>query len=66
MLMGAIPAFIWAAKKPMQFDIFGYAVAAGLIAGEGIGGVVNAIFEIVRQSRRHIYTALSLLTDTHK
>lgn len=24
----------------------GYAVAAGLIAGEGIGGVINAIFQI--------------------
>jgi uncharacterized oligopeptide transporter (OPT) family protein len=26
--------------------IDGFAVAAGLIAGEGIGGVVNAIFQI--------------------
>jgi len=24
----------------------GYAIAAGLIAGEGIGGVVNAVFQI--------------------
>lgn len=24
----------------------GYAVAAGLIAGEGIGGVINAVFQI--------------------
>lgn len=24
----------------------GYAIAAGLIAGEGIGGVINAVFQI--------------------
>jgi len=46
MLMGAVPAYYWAKKKPHHFDIYGYAVAAGLIAGEGIGGVINAIFQI--------------------
>ncbi|KAF4549365.1 OPT oligopeptide transporter-like protein 3 [Elsinoe fawcettii] len=46
MLMGALPAYYWAKKKPEHFDIYGYAVAAGLIAGEGIGGVINAIFQI--------------------
>jgi uncharacterized oligopeptide transporter (OPT) family protein len=47
MCMGAIPAYFWAKKKPEHFDIYGYAVAAGLIAGEGIGGVVNALFQVV-------------------
>ena len=46
MLMGAVPAYFWAKRNPKHFDIYGYAVAAGLIAGEGIGGVINAIFEI--------------------
>lgn len=46
MLMGATVAHFWAKKKPGHFDIYGYAVAAGLIAGEGIGGVINAIFQI--------------------
>ena len=46
MCLGAIPAFYWAKKRPQHFDIYGYAVAAGLIAGEGIGGVINAIFQI--------------------
>ncbi|KAK5131939.1 hypothetical protein LTR08_000451 [Meristemomyces frigidus] len=46
MVMGAVPSYFWAKKNPRHFDIFGYAVAAGLIAGEGIGGVINAIFEI--------------------
>ncbi|KAF2273660.1 oligopeptide transporter [Westerdykella ornata] len=46
MCMGSLAALIWAKKRPEHFDIYGYAVAAGLIAGEGIGGVVNAIFQI--------------------
>ncbi|KAK5117447.1 hypothetical protein LTR85_008832 [Meristemomyces frigidus] len=46
MVMGAVPAYFWAKRNPKHFDIYGYAVAAGLIAGEGIGGVINAIFEI--------------------
>ncbi|KAF4540019.1 Oligopeptide transporter [Lasiodiplodia theobromae] len=46
MIMGALPAYIWAKRNPKSFDIYGYAIAAGLIAGEGIGGVVNAIFQI--------------------
>ena len=47
MCIGAIPAYYWAKKRPHHFDIYGYAVAAGLIAGEGIGGVLNAVFQIV-------------------
>lgn len=46
MLMGSIPAYFWAKRNPAHFDVYGFAVAAGLIAGEGIGGVVNAIFQV--------------------
>ncbi|KAK3070397.1 hypothetical protein LTR53_005664 [Teratosphaeriaceae sp. CCFEE 6253] len=46
MVIGAVPAYFWAKRAPKHFDIYGYAVAAGMIAGEGIGGVINAIFEI--------------------
>ena len=46
MIIGAVPAYFWAKRNPKHFDIYGYAVAAGLIAGEGIGGVINAIFQI--------------------
>ena len=45
-LTGAIISFIWARKNPVNFDIYCYAVAAGLIAGEGLGGVFNAMIEI--------------------
>ena len=46
MVMGAVPAYFWARRYPKHFDIYAYAIAAGLIAGEGIGGCVNAVFQI--------------------
>lgn len=45
-VMGAVAALVWAKKNPKSFDNYGYAIAAGLIAGEGIGGVINAIFQV--------------------
>lgn len=46
MVIDAVPAYFWAKRNPKHFDMYGYAVAAGLISDEGIGGVINAIFEI--------------------
>ncbi|KAM3422317.1 hypothetical protein BST61_g2676 [Cercospora zeina] len=46
MIIGAAPCYFWAKRNPQNFDIYGYAIAAGLIAGEGIGGVINAIFQV--------------------
>lgn len=46
MVIGAAWAMIWAKRNPAGFDIYGFAVAAGLIAGEGIGGVINAVFQV--------------------
>ncbi|KAI9755230.1 MAG: Cu-binding protein [Chaenotheca gracillima] len=46
MTMGATASYIWAKKNPVNFDIYCYAIAAGLIAGEGIGGVINAVFQV--------------------
>ena len=46
MIIGAAPCYFWAKRNPQSFDIYGYAIAAGLIAGEGIGGVINAVFQV--------------------
>jgi uncharacterized oligopeptide transporter (OPT) family protein len=46
MLTGALIAFFWAKKNPVSFDVYCYAIAAGMIAGEGMGGVFNAVLEI--------------------
>ncbi|MCJ1403415.1 hypothetical protein MMC11_006638 [Xylographa trunciseda] len=46
MLMGACVAAVWSRRHPKSFTMYGYAVAAGFMAGEGIGGVMNAILQI--------------------
>lgn len=46
MLVGALIAHFWAKRYPVNFDIYCYGVAAGAIAGEGLGGVVNAILQV--------------------
>ncbi|KAE8230225.1 hypothetical protein CF326_g4779 [Tilletia indica] len=46
MTCGAIFSYFWQKRRPQQYDMAGYATAAGFIAGEGIAGVVNAILTI--------------------
>jgi OPT family oligopeptide transporter len=43
---GAVIAHIWLKKWPRNFDTYCYALAAGLIAGEGLGGVINAALAV--------------------
>lgn len=47
MLIGASTAGLWNAQSPRTFGMYGTALAAGLMAGEGIGGVVNAALTIM-------------------
>lgn len=45
-LGGSIAALLWRRYKPQYFEKYGYSVAAGLIAGEGLAGVVNAALAV--------------------
>lgn len=45
-LMGAIASHFWQKKKPANFERYCFAVAAGLIAGEGLGGVIGAALQL--------------------
>ncbi|CCC06054.1 unnamed protein product [Sordaria macrospora k-hell] len=45
-LLGAIIAAIWRKYSMRTWDIYGYALAAGFIAGEGLGGVVGAVLTL--------------------
>ena len=47
MLIGAVFALAWTRMNPEAFEVYGYAVAAGFMSGEGIGGVVNALLQIL-------------------
>ncbi len=46
MVMGATFAFIWMRRNMRNFDLYGYVIAAGLVTGEGLAGVFNAVLEI--------------------
>lgn len=43
---GAIAGYLWKRYFPNNWELYAYSVAAGMIAGEGLGGVVNAIITI--------------------
>ncbi|OTA93878.1 hypothetical protein M434DRAFT_284274 [Hypoxylon sp. CO27-5] len=47
MTIGASIAWAWHSHSPRTFATFGSAVAAGFMAGEGIGGVINAALTIL-------------------
>ncbi|KAJ0166706.1 putative metal-nicotianamine transporter YSL5 [Colletotrichum tanaceti] len=44
--VGAIIAFIWRKWKPASFEVYGYAIAAGMNAGEGMDSVIGAALQL--------------------
>ena len=45
-VIGATISHFWAKKYPHGFQVYCYAVAAGMIAGEGMGGFIGACLEL--------------------
>jgi OPT family oligopeptide transporter len=45
-LVGAIGAALWRKYSFRTWEIYGYALAAGFIAGEGMGGVIGAVLTL--------------------
>jgi len=41
-LIGASIAWVWGRYRPKSFETYGFPIASGLIAGEGMGGVIGA------------------------
>ncbi|CAE6526473.1 unnamed protein product, partial [Rhizoctonia solani] len=48
MIIGAHVAYTWESRRPKSAEIWVFALAAGLIAGEGMGGVLTALLTIVK------------------
>ncbi|KAL2850654.1 OPT superfamily oligopeptide transporter [Aspergillus pseudoustus] len=46
LVIGALAARLWRRKHPHTFNLLYFAVAAGMIGGESIGGLVKAILNI--------------------
>jgi len=46
MAIGSTFNYVWLKKWPKGFDMYMFAVAAGLLAGEGLGGVFQALLAV--------------------
>ncbi|CAG9982234.1 unnamed protein product [Clonostachys byssicola] len=59
-MFGSVTAWWWKKYFPRGFDIYAYSVAAGLIAGEGLAGVINAALELGEVSGSYFGTTIAL------
>ncbi|KAJ8086152.1 hypothetical protein PM082_004974 [Marasmius tenuissimus] len=46
MAVGSVFNYFWAKRNPKSFDLYMFAISAGLLAGEGLGGVFNALLAV--------------------
>lgn len=47
MAVGSIYTYAWLKRNPLSYDMYMFAVAAGLLAGEGLGGVFQALLAVI-------------------
>jgi putative OPT family oligopeptide transporter len=50
MFLGAVALLLWQARNKEAVNRFLFAVTSGLIAGEGLGGIINAILKMLEQA----------------
>ncbi|KAI0760527.1 oligopeptide transporter [Fomes fomentarius] len=48
MAAGSLMNYFWAIHNPATFDMYMFAISAGMLAGEGLGGVLQALLAIVK------------------
>jgi uncharacterized oligopeptide transporter (OPT) family protein len=58
MAVGSTFAYFWQKRYPANFGMYCYATAAGMIAGEGLGGIVGAILQIAKVSGNYYGTVV--------
>lgn len=46
MMIGALITAFWKMKSARKFEMYAFGVAAGLVAGEGVGGTINCALSI--------------------
>lgn len=47
MAVGSTFNYFWMRRSPASYDMYMFAVSAGLLAGEGLGGVLQALLAVV-------------------
>ena len=55
---GATLVYFWKRNYPAAFGMYCYAIAAGFIAGEGLGGIVGAILQVALVSGGYYGTSV--------
>jgi len=58
MAVGSVFNYYWAKRNPKSFDLYMFAVSAGLLAGEGLGGVFNALLAVAGVDGQHFGTSI--------
>jgi uncharacterized oligopeptide transporter (OPT) family protein len=58
MAIGATVAHFWQKGNPASYGMYCYAVTAGMIAGEGLGGIVGAILQVAGVAGSYKGTAI--------
>ncbi|KAF9509733.1 hypothetical protein BS47DRAFT_1396579 [Hydnum rufescens UP504] len=58
MAIAATVNWFWERGSPSSFDMYGFPLASGLVAGEGIGGVMVAILAVAGVDGSHYGTAI--------
>ncbi|KAI8456543.1 putative oligopeptide transporter [Phakopsora pachyrhizi] len=57
--IASVLSFLWKCKAPQMHATYAYSLAAGMMSGEGLGGVVNAVFSIAEiDGQKHGSSAL--------
>ena len=65
MAIGATFAYFWQRGWPAGHGMYCYAVAAGMIAGEGLGGIVGAILQVAGVAGSYKGTAIGCPGDIY-
>ncbi|KAF5356770.1 hypothetical protein D9756_006705 [Leucocoprinus leucothites] len=47
MAAGSVYCYLWQKRNPASYDMYMFAVSAGLLAGEGLGGVFQALLAVI-------------------
>ncbi|KAI0768694.1 OPT oligopeptide transporter [Trametes elegans] len=58
MAIGSVFNYVWMKRNPAGFDMYMFAVAAGMLAGEGLGGVLQALLSIAKVDGSRFGTAI--------
>ncbi|TBU37715.1 OPT oligopeptide transporter [Dichomitus squalens] len=58
MAFGSVFNYFWQKKSPHGFDMYMFAVAAGMLAGEGLGGVMQALLAVAKVDGSRFGTAI--------